>query len=229
MIDYREDNQWTVYVHIVPKELSGYKNDKYYVGITSVGVKNRWHGGSNYKGQIFYNAIKKYGWNNIKHEIIAEHLTKDEACNFEKTLISLLNSTHREYGYNAHIGGEGGNRKELKAIRQYTTDGVFIKEFISSAEAGREIGCERTNITHACKNHSQSHGYLWRYSDEEPPQRYRKKRQKSVIQKDLDGNLIKEYWTLSEAAKETGIGRDNILRCIKGKNRHASGYLWFYK
>ena len=57
MIDYREDNQWTVYVHIVPKELSGYKNDKYYVGITSVGVKNRWHGGSNYKGQIFYNPI----------------------------------------------------------------------------------------------------------------------------------------------------------------------------
>ena len=42
-------------------------------------------------------------------------------------------------------------------------------------------------------------------------------------------NLIKEYWTLSEAAKETGIGRDNILRCIKGKNRHAGGYLWFYK
>ena len=43
------------------------------------------------------------------------------------------------------------------------------------------------------------------------------------------GNLIKEYWTLSEAVKETGIGRDNILRCIKGKNRHAGGYLWFYK
>ena len=39
MIDYREDNQWTVYVHIVPKELSGYKNDKYYVGITSVGME----------------------------------------------------------------------------------------------------------------------------------------------------------------------------------------------
>ena len=44
-----------------------------------------------------------------------------------------------------------------------------------------------------------------------------------------EGILIKEYWTLSEAAKETGIGRDNILRCIKGKNRHAGGYLWFYK
>ena len=54
MIDYREDNQWTVYVHIVPKELSGYKNDKYYVGIPRVRLKHRWHGGSNYKGKILY-------------------------------------------------------------------------------------------------------------------------------------------------------------------------------
>ena len=155
-----KDNEcsYSVYKHTFP-------NSKVYIGITFRNPLVRWGNGNNYSNnQYMTNAIKKYGWNNIKHEIIAEHLTKDEACNFEKTLISLLNSTHREHGYNAHIGGEGGNRKELKAIRQYTTDGVFIKEFISSAEAGREIGCERTNITHACKNHSQSHGYLWRYS-----------------------------------------------------------------
>ena len=47
--------------------------------------------------------------------------------------------------------------------------------------------------------------------------------------KDVNGNFIKEYWTLSEAVKETDIGRDNISKCISGKNRHAGGYLWFYK
>ena len=31
MIDNRENNHWTVYVHIIPKELSGYDWDKYYV------------------------------------------------------------------------------------------------------------------------------------------------------------------------------------------------------
>lgn len=39
MIDYREDAKWTVYIHIVPKELSGYDWDKYYVGITKQKVE----------------------------------------------------------------------------------------------------------------------------------------------------------------------------------------------
>ena len=39
MIDNRENNVWTVYVHIVPKEISDYDYDKYYVGITGQTVE----------------------------------------------------------------------------------------------------------------------------------------------------------------------------------------------
>ena len=28
-----EERKWKVYMHVVPKELSGYKHDKYYIGI----------------------------------------------------------------------------------------------------------------------------------------------------------------------------------------------------
>ena len=42
MIDNRENNIWTVYIHIVPKSISGYDYDKYYVGITSKPVEKRW-------------------------------------------------------------------------------------------------------------------------------------------------------------------------------------------
>lgn len=35
-------NNYIVYVHIVPKEISGYNWDKYYVGITSQTPKKRW-------------------------------------------------------------------------------------------------------------------------------------------------------------------------------------------
>ena len=52
------------------------------------------------------NAINKYGWNNIQHEIFASNLTKDEACDMEKTLITLLKS-NRGYGYNYTNGGDG--------------------------------------------------------------------------------------------------------------------------
>ena len=92
-IDYREDNIWTVYIHIVPKELSGYEWDKYYVGITSQSPKRRWGNGSGYVTNTYFDrTIKKYGWANIQHEIIAQHLTIDEACSLEKLLIKTLKS-----------------------------------------------------------------------------------------------------------------------------------------
>lgn len=101
MIDYRENNKWTVYIHTSP-------SGKYYVGITSKQPNQRWQNGKGYsKNKHFYNAIKKYGWNNFEHEIIAEHLTKKEACNFEKTLIKEIRSSCKESCYNITSGGEG--------------------------------------------------------------------------------------------------------------------------
>lgn len=104
MIDYREDNKWTVYVHISP-------SNKYYVGITSQKyINTRWRNGKGYiKNQYFYRAIQKYGWNNFQHEIVANNLTKEEACNFEKILINKLNSNDYHYGYNISSGGESGS------------------------------------------------------------------------------------------------------------------------
>lgn len=72
---------WSVYIHITP-------SNKYYVGITSKEPCERWRNGFGYYSQkYFYNAIQKYGWDNIYHEIVASNLTKEEANNFEKLLI----------------------------------------------------------------------------------------------------------------------------------------------
>lgn len=101
MVDYRLDNKWIVYIHISP-------SNKYYVGITSKKVNERWRNGNGYKkNDHFFRAITKYGWDNFEHEIFAEHLTKEEACNMEKLLISLLHSNDYHYGYNICSGGEG--------------------------------------------------------------------------------------------------------------------------
>lgn len=101
MIDYRENNNWTVYIHISP-------SIKYYVGITSQNPKNRWRNGNGYNYNThFYNAIQKYGWDNFVHEIFAEHLTKEEACKMETILIEKLKSNNYHYGYNICSGGEG--------------------------------------------------------------------------------------------------------------------------
>lgn len=102
-------NKWTVYVHIVPKEISGYEWDKYYVGITSRKVEQRWGmtGNGYSQNAHFSQAIKKYGWENIAHKIIAEGLTKSEAYESEMSLIKQLQSNNPLYGYNHTLGGEG--------------------------------------------------------------------------------------------------------------------------
>lgn len=107
-VDVRGDARWKVYIHIVPKYITGYDWDKYYVGITSRNVNDRWRNGKGYiYNDHFYRAIKKYGWDNMVHEVIAENLTKEEVCDFEKRLIKELKANDYNYGYNISAGGEG--------------------------------------------------------------------------------------------------------------------------
>ena len=61
----QNDNTYIVYKHTTP-------NNKIYIGITKHDPKYRWlNNGRGYKEQsTFFNAILKYGWINIKHEIL---------------------------------------------------------------------------------------------------------------------------------------------------------------
>lgn len=92
---------YSVYMHTCP-------NGKVYVGITGRNPVNRWKNGNGYKGSYFHKAIQKYGWANIKHEIVYSGLTKAEAAEIEVRLISEHKSNLREYGYNISSGGECG-------------------------------------------------------------------------------------------------------------------------
>ena len=74
-----------VYIHTFP-------NNKVYVGITSSNENIRWRkNGTGYKKQHVYKAIKKYGWENVKHEILYKNLTKEEAEQKEIELIKNIN------------------------------------------------------------------------------------------------------------------------------------------
>lgn len=103
---------YKVYCHISPS------NKKYY-GITSERlVTTRWKAGNGYiKQKKFYNAIKKYGWNNFKHEIIADNLTFEEACKMEQKLIKK-DKTYSNEGYNISIGGECGSKMDYDSKRE---------------------------------------------------------------------------------------------------------------
>lgn len=90
---------YIVYKHTCP-------NEKVYIGITC-DRDHRWKYGSGYGRQLFYRAIQKYGWDNIKHEILFTGLTREEACQKEIELIAQYKSNQCEFGYNRTAGGEG--------------------------------------------------------------------------------------------------------------------------
>lgn len=229
MIDYREDNRWTVYIHIVPKEVSGKLWDKYYVGITSQDIHKRWgYNGCNYKNLYFYNAVKKYHWNNIQYEIIANNLTHDEANKLEISLIKALKSNDKKYGYNISSGGDGGNKKEVIPVKQYDTKGNFICEYSSAAEAARILGFDRTHITRCCKHGGTTHGYMFSYINDlrEP---FKRITQKNILQFTLNNEFVTEYNSIDEASKITGINKHSISKCLSHDNKSGKGFIWFYK
>lgn len=96
---------YIVYKHTSPSE-------KVYIGITSRTTKERWgNNGIGYKAcPYFWRAIQKYGWDNIKHEILYEDLTQEEACEMEIKLIAEYDATNPEKGYNDMLGGTTGKR-----------------------------------------------------------------------------------------------------------------------
>lgn len=78
--------------------------------------------------------------------------------------------THKEnsnYGTRAkRIGDCFRNGYKSKAIRQYTLDMEFIKEFPSLAEVKRQLGFASANISKCAngdRNYSHAYGYVWRY------------------------------------------------------------------
>lgn len=102
----QEERNYKVYMH------TNKFNNKKYIGITGKdNVKDRWQNGNGYKRCVcFYNAIKKYGWDNFEHEVIFCNLTKQLAEMFEVELIKYYNTTNIKYGYNLANGGKCGNK-----------------------------------------------------------------------------------------------------------------------
>lgn len=50
-----------------------------------------------------------------------------------------------------------------------------------------------------------------------------------ILQFSKDGKFIKEWPSLSEAYRQLGIPQSNISACLKGRYKHAGGFVWKYK
>ena len=85
-----------VYIYTFP-------NGKKYVGQTATSLEQRASRGDGYvNSPAVYNAIRKYGWNNIEIETFPCN-SKQQMDELEKYYINFFKT--QEFGYNKNAGG----------------------------------------------------------------------------------------------------------------------------
>lgn len=212
---------YSVYKHTSP-------NGKIYIGITGQKPENRWRNGSGYKGcDRFNNAICKYGWENIKHEILYTGFSKAQAEQKEIELIRIFDSTNDKNGYNIENGGNvsGSHSKQTKLKISNSNTGKKrtseFKEAIRERMTGKKYWLGRT---HSSKSIEKMKGVR--------PSMLGSKNKKSKVveQRDLCGNLLRTYESANLAEKLFTHGKRpcNVSACCRGKLKTAYGYIWRY-
>jgi group I intron endonuclease len=195
----KNEGSWTVYIHI------NKINNKKYIGITSQTVYERWRtNGTGYKSQVFYNAIKKYGWENFEHTILYEQLSKKEAENKEIELIAKYKSNNKKYGYNIDNGGNctGTLSEETKRKISEAQKGKVVSE-----ETRKNISIGRTGIK--CSPLTEDHK---RKISESNQGQIRPDSVKHNISKALVGRKLSEQHIKNRTKSQTGLKRTEETR-----------------
>lgn len=107
-------------------------NGKKYIGITRQNLEKRWRNGRGYKKTTrIAMAIKKYGWENFKKEVLYENVDNKTASDKEIYYINLYDTINS--GYNVQSGG----------FKDYTTEmSEYHKKCISKANKGKHYSIE---------------------------------------------------------------------------------------
>lgn len=242
---------YLIYKHTAP-------NGKVYIGITRQDSERRWQNGKGYSTQKrFWRAIQKYGWSSFSHELLAENLTEQEACELEIHYIEQYKSTNPDFGYNVAVGGNTGRTLVTPVIQYY--QGKPVNFFESFTQAARTLGVSTSTIRNYINSKTMISGYhfeempqihlydidreLYEYEDakhyvvgqhmnEQRRQRTierNKRNVRSVNQYDLEGHFIKSYASIAEALRENkGLG--GIAAVLRGDNvaKTAGGFQWKY-
>ena len=141
------------------------------------------------------NAMRSCGWKAIKKTILAEFENIEDAFEEEKKQIELHDATNPAKGYNISSGG-----KSTFAGRKHSEE---HKAYMSNLYKGKVFTAEHI------QNLKTAHA----------------KERKAVESMDAQGNVLKRYESLSEAADDIGGYRTNVSRACNTK-REYKGFFW---
>lgn len=198
----QQNREYSVYKHETP-------NGKVYIGITCQKPEHRWNNGKGYTNcTVFYNAIKKYGWENITHSILYKNLTKAEAEQKEIELIAYFCSNDRRYGYNLMSGGHTNGHHSVETRQKLHEAHLGAKNWAYGRKHTPEE-CERIS-----KNR------IYKKGSEHPSA-------KPILQLTKDGELVKRWGSIVDASQF--YCKTSIKDVLRGKHKTHKGYVWKYE
>jgi len=192
------------------------KNEPFYIGI-----------GSDPK-RAYSNRDRNKYWKNIVNnfgyevDIVLDDLTWEEACEKEKEFIKLYGRF--QFGgilCNMTDGGDGGFgvivSEETKEKKRIISKKIGIssetREKMAAKLRGRKMPeWQRKILSEAAKNRKGTNNC-----------------NKPIEQYDLIGNFIKEYNSITIAAKEIGANCSNISAVLNGRRNKCKGFKFKYK
>ena len=217
---------WTVYKH------TNKINGKSYIGQTNQKPKERWDNGEGYKTQTkFYRAIKRYGWNNFSHEILAKGIETVELANeIEMYYIQFYNSV--KHGYNTTLGGDNREHLGVPIIQIDMRTLKPIKEWKSIKDACDSLNLKTSNLVNCLQRKTSYVGdWYWCYKHEFKnwkPRMSQLTRPKMRPIYCLEKN--KSYTDINELLKDLGIPNKSkragygVYECCNKKQLTYFGY-----
>lgn len=170
----------------------------------------RWENGRGYQeNPHFWSAIKKYGWDGFKHNVIHKGLDEHSAKELEKFYIWLFATQDRECGYNMTSGGDGSpNYHQSEETKR------------KHAEASR-----RENLSEETR-HRRSESLKNRKLSEVHKKRIGEGNSKPIDMLSKNGEYIKSFKSAREAELEMNISHSHISQCCNGRRESSGGYKW---
>lgn len=208
---------YTVYKHTSP-------SDKVYIGITSKRPEQRWDNGKGYKHCPHMDAaVKKYGWENIRHEILATGLTKEEAEAQEILLIAFYKSNDRRCGYNTDAGGSAPGRMAEESRRKIaasmTGDRNPTRRYGHPFKGKHHTAESRAKMSASAKARTD------RVCTTETRAKLREAQAKRAV---VCLDTAEVYEGIHEAAGAKGLQPTKICAVCQGKRKSTGGLRWEY-
>lgn len=206
---------YSLYRHTFP-------NGKMYIGITKkTPICRRWQNGKGYCQQPkMAHAIAKYGWVNVRHDILLIDLTEQEAKFWEQFYIRQFNTV--ENGYNITFGGDGlTGVKRSEATKRKIGEANRQKNYSGNPEVLRAYVSQ-----HGAWNKGKPlQGEHLRKIAEERQRRCNK----SISACDPHTHeVVLTFVSCTAAAKFFGVSKEVISRCAHSGRKTAAGYEWRY-